>query len=1451
MLATWIRRTLFAAAAVALLGGITSSSTRAADGPPGYVLQWGTPGALDGEFDSPHGIAVDSNCDVYVVDTNNDRVQKFDSAGNFLLSWGGTGQAEGEFRHPIGIAVASNGDVYVVDTGNNRVQVFDPFGVYINRFGVPGTNTGEFDSPSHIHYDGSTVWVTDTGNARVQRFQTFAPYAFISSFGTFGSGPGQFQQPYGITGSPTTAQILVTDLVNTSWTQVFNLAGGFLGTIGTAGTGNGQFSGPRGLDSDSDSKIYVTDAGASIDRVQKFSPFNGSSTYLTQWGTTGSGAGEFMVPEDIAICGCYVFVTDRDNNRVQRFDNICISGMKWDDADQDGIKDISENGIAGWTIELRDGTGTAVETRVTNLAGEYSIMGVASGNYVLAEVAQAAWYQTAPLTTGYSLFLPPGHQQTGLDFGNAEEDCFEPQTTVCFGGSQDQYDPTNNEPSNPSPTFLAAISGFCGTLPVLTDYDTFPAQGRCFAETHSCWSDSCLVLGAEMTFGLLASDESPTDDTISFWQGASMIWSLPIASLPGAGGWSPGQSGVFTLDLSMLPPDLFGTTNIIAALQDGDLDILIENGTIVDFIDLAVETCCPDPAKVCGQKFHDQNCNGVWDAGEPPLANWEIVLSNSTGVLASQLTDANGEYCFTDLPPDRYVIHEEVEAGWTQTTPASVSYVQTLQFGQLVTGLDFGNVEACPDTSVFSGTFGNIDSFNYPPEPTNPGADLLPAMNNCSNGALPFYDAIADQQCFGETMTGWPTTCTVTGAIVCMRIRASSNSQNNDPDTDSFYFYENGAPVWSISLNNLDPDGLWEAGEDLTFCLDLANLPASIFGVTNILAALQDGDLDVLIQDDTGVDYMTIDVTYCCSCAPPVCCTPPPPGLCAWYPGDVSTSVVDLVSAPANGALIGNATYTPGHVGDAFYFDGDGDRVDVPNNSKLNPNGTFSVDAWVRADDLDAAGREVFVEKFGSANRGYSLFAQDGFLGYDIVGTGNASSAVTGYLVSDASWHLVVLTVSSGDVRLYVDGAQIFQDTTPGAYGSFSNNQPFHIGGTPTAEDFHGWIDEVEFFHRVLTPTEVDDLYMAGTSGKCRDTISTTEVVRCTPGIAQVNITAEICNYGASPVTYNWELAGLPTGTGCDVDGPTNFFPASSGMVTVNPGTCIQVSPILVDCPSGMSPGDRACWEFRAWREGDESGPCDLVATGHILSVGDDDGWEIQALTPVLQAEFSDSTSTEATLEFRIVNHSDPEGVFDYRIEEGLLSPDDWPVLSLDDLPTGEAVEGRLGLEIGQSRVIQVKGRFLRCVRRIVRPVILSQDLPLLHRDGSVDPGGALARGTAWVPVAAAGITPAEIVYESSTVDGLPAIAGHLLSLRALPTPFTTSTQLKFQLDRPTDVRVEVFDATGRRIRLLQEGTLKAGEHTVTWNGRNDLGRDSVSGTYFVKLWTPDRTLSQKVLLMR
>jgi DNA-binding beta-propeller fold protein YncE len=62
---------------------------------------------------------------VYVVDTDNNRVEKFDSNGNFITKWGSNGTADGQFDNPMGIAIDSPGNVYVADD-NNRIQVFSP-----------------------------------------------------------------------------------------------------------------------------------------------------------------------------------------------------------------------------------------------------------------------------------------------------------------------------------------------------------------------------------------------------------------------------------------------------------------------------------------------------------------------------------------------------------------------------------------------------------------------------------------------------------------------------------------------------------------------------------------------------------------------------------------------------------------------------------------------------------------------------------------------------------------------------------------------------------------------------------------------------------------------------------------------------------------------------------------------------------------------------------------------------------------------------------------------------------------------------------------------------------------------------------------------------------------------------------------------------------------------------
>jgi len=73
---------------------------------------------------------VDSNGDLYVADTFNNRIQEFTSNGTFLTSFGTAGSGNGQLAYPHGIAVDGSGNVYVADTGNpsgtsnNRVEVF-------------------------------------------------------------------------------------------------------------------------------------------------------------------------------------------------------------------------------------------------------------------------------------------------------------------------------------------------------------------------------------------------------------------------------------------------------------------------------------------------------------------------------------------------------------------------------------------------------------------------------------------------------------------------------------------------------------------------------------------------------------------------------------------------------------------------------------------------------------------------------------------------------------------------------------------------------------------------------------------------------------------------------------------------------------------------------------------------------------------------------------------------------------------------------------------------------------------------------------------------------------------------------------------------------------------------------------------------------------------------------
>jgi tripartite motif-containing protein 71 len=131
----------------------------------------GASGSAAGAFNHPDAVAAAPSGDVYVADTNNNRVVELSPTDIVQRIWGSRGSGDGRFQSPDGIAVDGAGRVYVLDGENNRVQVFSPDGHFLGKWGVRGFGPGEFSQPGAISLGcEGNVYVADTNNNRVEIF---------------------------------------------------------------------------------------------------------------------------------------------------------------------------------------------------------------------------------------------------------------------------------------------------------------------------------------------------------------------------------------------------------------------------------------------------------------------------------------------------------------------------------------------------------------------------------------------------------------------------------------------------------------------------------------------------------------------------------------------------------------------------------------------------------------------------------------------------------------------------------------------------------------------------------------------------------------------------------------------------------------------------------------------------------------------------------------------------------------------------------------------------------------------------------------------------------------------------------------------------------------------------------------------------------------------------------
>lgn len=275
----------------------------------------GVGAADDAHLNLPVGVAVDSSGNIFVADTANHRVIKYNSSLVKQGQFGSTGVSGSDNTHlnsPSAVIVDSPGNIYISDSINHRIVKLNSSMAYVAQFGVTGvsgSDNSHLNTPEQIALDsgGTNIYIADSLNNRIVRITTALAFAATPV-------TALTYHPVGMA---------VDSLGNLYTTQQHSVAiysgGGSLqqtfGTAAAAGSTNYTCSSPQFIAIPSDGGYLFADSGN-----HRLVKINANGIYIGQFGVTGktnTDFGHLNTPSGLTIDSTgLIYIGDTNNERI-------------------------------------------------------------------------------------------------------------------------------------------------------------------------------------------------------------------------------------------------------------------------------------------------------------------------------------------------------------------------------------------------------------------------------------------------------------------------------------------------------------------------------------------------------------------------------------------------------------------------------------------------------------------------------------------------------------------------------------------------------------------------------------------------------------------------------------------------------------------------------------------------------------------------------------------------------------------------------------------------------------------------------------------------------------------------------------------------------------------------------------------------------------------------------